>query len=396
MGMAECLTPGKRVLIIHPEGNSYNNPSLKCIIDLLKENKVWIDIRYRNSAAPMPKLQGVGLIPYGRLVTYTKILCVKFLSSMPLVFAYVLLEKILIYKKYDLIIGVDREGLIEASVLSNIADTPYVFVSFEIMFESETSVRFKRIERWASKNVSLWIVQDEIRAQCLCEENLLAPARSFLLPLASQGEGSPSAWRLRDQLGIPVEKKVAIIIGSISTWSMTSILLDSLACWPDEWVLIIHDRYGRTSKILADRIDSRSDLLHKKLFISDSATKMIDEMGYVLAGVAVGLAFYAPDNASPYTGNNLRFLGLASGKISTYLRYGVPIICNQIGLFAEQARKYQFGLVVDHPDDLVNSFAQIDTERFKINARRYFAEKLDFKLFRNLLWEEICAVLSSK
>ena len=46
----------KRVLIIHTDGNSFNNPSLKCIIDLLLEKGCEIDLRYPKSDAPMPAL----------------------------------------------------------------------------------------------------------------------------------------------------------------------------------------------------------------------------------------------------------------------------------------------------------------------------------------------------
>lgn len=392
--MGNSLIDCKRVLIIHPEGNSYNNPSLKCIISLFKENNVLVDIRFKKSNAPMPKTQGVRLIPYGLMIASVKFLFVKFLSSFYLTFGYVYIERMLLYKKYDLIIGVDRQGLIEASLLSNITNVPYMFISFEIMFESETSSRYKRIERLASKNVSLWVAQDEIRSHCLRLENFLHKERSFILPLASEGEGVQSSKRLRDTLGIPVCKKVAIVIGSIAQWSMTNSILESLSRWPDEWVLIIHDRYGRTAELLSSEIDFPHDLVNCKLFISDFAAEMVDDMGYILAGVSVGLAFYSPDHSCPHTGNNLRYLGLASGKISTYLRYGVPIIANQIGLLAEHATKYQFGLVVGHPNDLPASLGQIDVERMKINAIKYFSEKLDFKLYRNLLWDAMASAIA--
>lgn len=38
----------KRVLIIHPEGNSFNNPTMKAIIDLLLDNNFEITIRHQN------------------------------------------------------------------------------------------------------------------------------------------------------------------------------------------------------------------------------------------------------------------------------------------------------------------------------------------------------------
>ena len=126
------------------------------------------------------------------------------------------MEKILIYREYDLIIGVDRQGLIEASILSKLTKKPYIFISFEIMFESETSAKCKLLEIKASKAVSKWIVQDVVRADILANENQLQTFNRILLPLASAGSGVLNSDRLRDYLGIPENKKVAILIGSIS------------------------------------------------------------------------------------------------------------------------------------------------------------------------------------
>ena len=84
------------------------------------------------------------------------------------------------------------------------------------MFEDETSARYKSLEKEASKNVAAWIVQDEVRAEQLQRENLLDPSNKILLPLASAGVGVAKTDRLRDRLGIPHDKKVAIVIGSLA------------------------------------------------------------------------------------------------------------------------------------------------------------------------------------
>lgn len=383
------LLPPRHVLIIHPEGNSYNNPSLKCIIDLLKEEKVEIDIRYKKTIAQMPEIEGIRLIPYGKIIALIKKILINHISFLAFIQAYVFIENILFYKKYDVIIGVDREGLIEASLLNKLTNTPYIFISFEIMFESETSFRFKRLERIASQNVSLWIVQDNVRSYHLKAENNLSEERCFLLPVASKGYGVQLPNRLRDKLGIPSQKKVAIAIGSITEWSMITTILETLFEWPDEWVLIIHDRYGRTTEGLSNEINKYHELINNKLFISDLAAHSVDDMGFVLSGVSVGLGFYKPNFRNRFEGNNLRYLGLSSGKISTYLRYGVPIITNEIGVFSEEAKRYEFGLVVEDPAQLSEILDQIDDRKFEINAKKYFTEKLDFNIYRDLLWKAI-------
>jgi len=382
----------KNVLIIHTDGNSFNNPSLKCLMDLLLDMGCEIDLRYPKSHAPMPDTKGIRLLPFGKMLIILKAVIFNRICSRPLVWLSVLMEKFAFYKTYDLIIGVDRQGLIEASVLHKITKTPYVFISFEIMFESETSARYKSLERAASKDVAMWFVQDEVRAEQLQYENSLQPSNRFLLPLASAGVGRVTSERLRDRLGIPQDKSVAICIGSVAGWSMTSLIIKCVVDWPEEWVLVVHERYGRTRELLSGEFDACAGLLGRRIFLSDAATENVDDMGGILAGVAAGLAFYKPDFKGPYTGKNLGNLGLASGKISTYLRYGVPVIMNEVGLYAEEARLFQFGCVVEQPGNIKDSFNEIGHKKYQQNARDYFAKKLDFNIYRDDIGSRLLSI----
>jgi hypothetical protein len=386
----------KKILIIHTDGNSFNNPSLKCIIDLLLEKGCEIDLRYPKSDAPMPHHEGIRFLPFGRWVGRWKSRVFNRYCFRPLVFLSVLVEKFVYYNKYDLIIGVDRQGLIEASVLNMLTKTPYVYISFEISFEEETSAQYKSLEKEASMGVAAWLVQDEVRAGHLQRENRLDPLNKILLPLASAGAGVEKADRLRDRLGIPNDKKVAIAIGSLSKWAMTSQILKSVAGWPEEWVLVVHARYGRTRELLEGEMAAFADFLDRRIFISDAATEMVDEMGGILAGISAGLAFYKPEyGTGPFYGKNLEYLGLASGKISTCLRYGFPVIINEMGLYAEEARKYRFGCVVEGPEQIKDCLNEISREEYRHNAKDYFVKKLDFNIYRDMIWSRFDALINS-
>lgn len=387
-------TPLKRVLMIHADGNLFNNPSLKCVADLLLQKGCEIDFRYPKSQAPMPDVTGLHPLPFGPRIWRLKSIIFNRICFYPLVFLSVLIEKLFLYRKYDLIIGVDRQGLIEAGVLHKITGTPYIFISFEIMFASETSPRCKCLEQQASADLALWIVQDEERGEQLEHENHLRAVNRMLLPLASAGPGVLGLKRLRDGLNISAEKKVAILMGSVSDWAMTRELVSSVTNWPDDWVLIVHERYGQTSRSLGNVLAEIAPLVGKKVFLSNAATDSVDDMGSILAGVSAGLAFYKPVFIGPYLGKNLIHLGLASGKISTCLRYGVPVITNEIGLYAEEARKFRFGRVVDVPEQIAETLCQFDHVTSGNNAKDYFEHKLDFNLYADALWAKIEDVMA--
>ncbi len=377
----------KKILIIHTDGNSFNNPSLKCIIDLLLEKGCEIDLRYPKSPAPMPHHVGIRFLPFGVWVGRWKSRVFNRYCFRPLIFLSVLVENFFYYKKYDLILGVDRQGLIEASVLNKLTKAPYVYISFEISFEDETSARYKSLEKEASKGAAAWLVQDEVRGRHLQRENCLDPLVKIVLPLASAGVGVAKADRLRDRLGIADEKKVAIAIGAISIWTMTSQIMRCVTDWPEEWVLVVHDRFGQTRELLAGELAAFTDLLGRRIFISDAASERVDDMGSILAGISAGLAFYKPEYGNgPFYGKNLEYLGLASGKISTCLRYGVPVILNKIGLYAEEAIQFRFGCVVERPEQIKDRLDEIIHEEYRHSAKDYFVTKLDFNIYRDEIW----------
>lgn len=382
----------KLALIIHADGNLFNNPTLKCVTDMMLARGYEIDFRYPRTDAPMPAVEGLNYLPFGARLWRLKNILYNKVALYPLAFCAVLLEKIFLYRRYVLIIAVDRLGLIEASVLNALTKTPYILISFEIMFASETSARVKRIERRACQSLSLWVIQDEERAACLREENALDPNKGLIVPLASLGAGARTAQRLRDKLGISHDKKVAILMGSISEWAMAQEVILSALEWPDDWVLIVHDRYGLTEERVSGLRRSISAAIGQKIFISNEASDAVDDMSHILSGIDVGLAFYKPIYLGPYLGKNLEHLGLASGKISTCLRYGVPVITNEIGLYAQKVREHRLGAVVSAPAQIAKCLPTFDSVACGRNAKEYFSRELDFGIYAEAVWTRMeCA-----
>ena len=155
--------------------------------------------------------------------------------------------------------------------------------------------------------------------------------------------------------------------------------------WISDHFFYSFGRYGADPAPIA----SIEPLIGRRIFLSEAPADKVDDLSSILAGVAVGLAFYEPDYRSFHTGRNLKYLGLASGKISTYLRYGIPVILNEIGLYADEARRHGFGRVVAAPEDIGPNLAACLGEDLGRRARAYFRDKLDFNLFREQLWARL-------
>lgn len=382
----------KQILVIHSEGNAANNPSLKAMFDYFGECGWHFDIVSRKRDIPQPYIPNVCWLLDGQIWQRIKavainLLCSGFISWLVIWCRWRSWPR----SQYNFIIGVDRQGLIEAYYLSKMMKIPYFFISFEIMFEKETFHRFKRLECEASRHVAAWVVQDELRAEKLVQENHLDKAKAFYLPVASRGLGTFGPTRLRDKLGINPKKSVIIAIGSVEKWTMIEDILAGLPSWPEEWVLIVHDRYGHINDKIQELI-RKNHFLGTRLYLSENAAQYVDDMGDILNGISYGLAFYQSFPGTRYWGDNLKYLGRASGKIATYLRYGIPVIANEIGLMAEDIKTFCLGHVVKSPTDipeLLQKSSLITPNEYRHNCQEYFRKKLDFNLYAEHLFSRL-------
>ena len=290
-------------------------------------------------------------------------------------------------ENYKLIIGVDRDGIIEASYLSQLMGIPYGFISYEILFGDEIGSIFKKEEIGACKHIDFAVCQDEVRSSSLSEENHIPFEKIIQIPVAGRGLKKGEKTRfLHTLLNIPFDKKIALFMGSIAKWSMIPELVQSVDNWPDEWVLVLHNRYGLNTLI--------RDIQSKKIYISSESYSKPDDLSIMLHSVDLGIALYNPTFEGIYTGKNLKHLGLSSGKISTYLQHGVPVLTNEIGLLSDYIRSYDAGIVVCDMSEISGFLNRFNlNEHFDEACFNLFSEKLDLNQHIDPLLKKIEGVL---
>lgn len=355
-----------RFLIIHPEGNGWHNPTLSTFVLLLSNQGAQVDILCRKANGINRKvINGLRWIEDNSFTWRAKALVINKLSNQTLSKIISKIEKLRLNAgQYSFLIGVDRQGLIEASNLSEETGIPYGFISFEIMFESETSKRFKTLEMIACKNLKFWVTQDEVRATCLKVENKLNDDNKILIPIGSPPNSNDKnhKTRLRDLINIPINKKVAILMGSLSNWTMAPEIINNLRMWPSDWVLLVHHRYGNAERELDKICQNWRELHNIKLYTSKHAAEDFSEMDHILDGINCGIALYKSIPGHRYLGKNLENIGMASGKISEYLRHGVPVITNRIGIMADNIENNNLGVVITNISHLPNALDGLHTE----------------------------------
>lgn len=293
------------------------------------------------------------------------------------------------YAGFNLFIGANSEGLIQADYLSRRWKVPLVYFSFEIFFRDEMACRShrreKELEIEASRRASLVLVQDALRGEILARENGLDPATLVCMPVASGGTArmTQSNW-LREQLGISADTIIMLHSGAFANWTFAQELLECTLEWPENMRLVVHRNYspGKGDKYGAMLTSGRYPrvTVHAKFLTPDEYENMV-------ASADLGLALYKPTPPSRYEQKNLLYMGFSSGKLSMYAKHGLPIISVKQPFYAELIRQYQFGAVVDSFDQVACAIMQIqsDNMKYRKEAMRLFNEKLSF----NLHWPEL-------
>ncbi len=342
------------ILIVHPEGNVNNNPFLNgAVIALcgLGHHVSIISLRQEHyQYAPCP---GCDLILTDGTLHLSEI-----------------------ESGWQCVMGVDYPGMRIAAPLARQFGARLGLISFEIFFEGEVGAEEKRGEVAICRNVDFAVAQDDVRAMVLQHENRIPRDKIVTVPLAAAGSRPRSrpGGDLHRRFGLAPEIKIALLAGSLAPWSMFDEILESSAVWPDDWRILLHSRYGLKPD---DRAIIALNNSMGRILVSEDPVENLDDMGELTDNVDLGLALYAPNFRSKYTGNNLKYLGMASGKINSYLRHGLPVICTPIGLMSEAITRHRLGFVIESMVEIPSVLAGYERRAFEQNCLDYFAAELD-------------------
>lgn len=359
------------ILIVHPEGNIKDNPNLYFFVKILTEQEYYVTIV---SNVHINKYQK-GLFEGAKFVL---------LNTKPSI-KNILAKYHLFKKNFCHVIGID-DGIIDAKKYSNLYGVPLSYISYEIFFDDElesiNSTYFSQIKKHskeACQNIIFAIAQDETRKELLSKEYNIPLEKILLMPVAGRGKRQMVKNKyFHDALGIPYDKKVLLYMGTINDWQINNLISYSHHL-PENWVLVAHSRYFYKG---LDNIIHLEYPKHKIYFSLDSPIENIEDIGDILSGADAGLCPYQSGKGCPYSGKNLEYIGMASGKASTFLQYGVPIVIKNMTLWDDIVEKYKIGLSINQPKEIAN-IDFLSDETISLNCLNYFANNLDIDIYAN-------------
>lgn len=260
--------------------------------------------------------------------------------------------------KSSAVIGVDPFGIVAAGPISRICGIPLVYFSFEIFFTDENNNpvfdKFKMMERAYSQKAQIVCIQDSRRKELLKRENNLTDNQTWhLIPVASLPlKHQLKPWDIRSKFNIQKDKTLIIYSGTIAEWSGLGYIISALerGISADYWIFI-HSRYPLTAqhapiaKLMALKAKGAPITLHDQYFQNEV------EYFEFLAAFELGLAVYVTE-PGPYTGKNIKNIGLSSGKFSAYTMLGIPSIVQRSDGYEALKKKYDFGFLISDAQDL--------------------------------------------
>lgn len=288
--------------------------------------------------------------------------------------------------RYACLIGVDPDGLDLAERLAAPHGIPLAYYSLELLLSHEMGPsasaeqrRLKERERALTQSAAFSVLQDEQRARLFADDNGVPWERVSLVPNAPLGPArrSPSdLWRRRFT-ALPPGARIALHAGSLGDWTGIEDIVASVPAWPEPWVLVIHTRYDAGSTRYVERLRAAADP-RRVLFSLNPVPRA--EYDALIDGADAGIAFYVPTGESTFTQSNIQTIGLSSGKVSYYLRAGLPVVVNQATTIGRLVDEAAVGVSVPDARGVAAALGRIDAdiEGYSRRARTFFDQHLDF------------------
>jgi glycosyltransferase involved in cell wall biosynthesis len=365
-----------RLAIVFPSGHLFNTPCVPNLAEVLAHSAGDVAVYgLKNSAAPAGTFDERVMLrqfPINEnrareritfiLVSFICWLGFRFLRDRP-----------------HFVIACGIRGLFVVGTLSYVLRIKFAYNSLEIYpaarFDGAFGRLFKTIERRLNRRAEFTVTQDEARASLLCKENDLREAVVLTFPnapLARQvrSVSSEAQLQLRARLNIPSDVRLLLYAGSLSDpWGGVDKIIAVASQLPQGWALVLQSRMSDGTTV----DDRMQELVRMGCLVLSRNPLSVDDYACLVACSSIGLAWYDSDD------ENIRLVGLSSGKIAQYWAHRKPIIVNRIPLYEEVLPRYQAGLLVESADEIPIVVEQIwhSYQRYSDGASLAYSELFD-------------------
>ena len=343
------MASNTKIALIYPTGNLFVAPSVHAAIELLAQNQYEVDVlTVRNTTSPKVKFNNpkiaVSYFPWvQKQRKEQRSLLTLFFTFWIIVRSY--------NNKYHFLFAVGERGLLSSVIPALLFRTPFAYYCLEIMFKEKFGIIRNFLVSLANRKAKFTTIQDSNRARLLVREHRIQLKDTVIIPNARAGKAERINSRyLHDRLKIPKDKTIVLCAGGMMKAALFKEIVISAQEWPDKYILVVHSGIIYNENYLSEVLSS--DYNNKVIFSLNPLT--IEEMDKMVSSSDIGLVFY-----DEYAGLDYKNIGLASGKVSQYLRNGIPIIVNDVKSLARIINQYNIGTVVKDEKGILQAIKSI-------------------------------------
>lgn len=262
--------------------------------------------------------------------------------------------------------------------------TPYYY-SLELYmsydhFGLDYPDEIRLIERGNINRIKGFIIQSSEKERLFREDYGVGETiPAFILPVTGNGRGcGDKSEFLRKRFGIGKNKKIALSLGGIRDW-YGSIELAIAFSELDDWALVFH---GFSDNEYLDRLHetiSRCGITN--VYISLELFDNPEGLAPIIMSADAGLAWYADISIG------FRSVAKSSGKIASYLRYGIPVITSSYPGTIEAIELTDCGLCISEicqTGDALNKICR-DYSRYSAAALAEYEKTYNFDAYKDNL-----------
>ena len=257
--------------------------------------------------------------------------------------------------RYDYFIGIEKNGLIWAGMLSGKLNIPYIYYSLELYIDRHpeldsfinSDVILKEEKKYHARAAGT-IIQDQLRAKALFECNGIEEKNSIYIPVSVTGKKINDTSRfLHEKLGIEYSKKIVIYIGWVRKKRGVDELMRCASRLGDDFVMVFHGPFLPEV--------STENSFGGKVFFSREMTSS-EDIPKIVSSAYIGVAYYG--NATI----NDRLTAFSSEKIAHYMQCGLPVIAHRNESYELLMQQHHCGEMIDNIQQLPEAVQKIDSD----------------------------------
>jgi hypothetical protein len=129
----------------------------------------------------------------------------------------------------------------------------------------------------------------------------------------------------------------------------------------------------------------------KKIFWTNKSIENLEDLHLLTDSADLGVALYNYSEGNALTGRNIKYIGLASGKIAMYMSFGLPILTNVLtNEYAKLITKYKLGLVVNTIGEIPEVLSNFDNSiDYSDNCITFFEKELNLSNYQKIIIDTI-------